>query len=150
MQEELAERISAMVHVFRAAGDDHKGFLPFVRCGLVTLGREWFGIDRWRMDKFMMFVRRFLRQVLAYSKNKDWENSEALAQVTKQIGCYVRFPNSNTTFLRRFLRLSTLPATLPQSPLPARAPRLPRLSPARPPWASSCTLPTSSWRSWPR
>ena len=31
------------------------------------MGREWFGIDKWRMDKFMMMSRRFLRQVVIKS-----------------------------------------------------------------------------------
>lgn len=37
--------------------------LLFIKCFFITMGREWFGIDKWRMDKFMMMARRFLRQV---------------------------------------------------------------------------------------
>jgi hypothetical protein len=40
-----------------------KAALLFMKCFFITMGREWFGIDRWRMDKFMMMTRRFLRQV---------------------------------------------------------------------------------------
>ncbi len=80
MQEDLAEKISSLVHVLRVA-DDELAFLPFVRCGLVTLGRDWFGLDRWRMDKFMMFVRRFLRHTFSFSKQREWKNVEGLVKV---------------------------------------------------------------------
>jgi ribosomal RNA-processing protein 1 len=39
-----------------------------MKCFFLTMGREWFGIDRWRMDKFMMLTRRFLRQVKTFAK----------------------------------------------------------------------------------
>ncbi len=47
----------------------------------MTLGREWLGIDNWRMDKFMMFVRRFLRQVFVYAASKEWKDLEGLIDV---------------------------------------------------------------------
>ncbi len=80
MQEELAERISSLCHVLSGCKDE-AAFLPFVRCALVTLGREWFGLDRWRTDKFMMFARRILRQTFRFSRNSKWENAEELTKV---------------------------------------------------------------------
>ncbi len=68
IQEELAENISNMVHCFLlvdAAGE-------FVRGFFVTHAREWVGIDKFRMDKFMMLVRRFLRQTFTYALRKEW------------------------------------------------------------------------------
>lgn len=65
VQEELAEQMSSLLHCFYQSGKSSlsNDGMMFVRCGLRTLGREWKGIDRFRMDKFMMLVRRFLRQV---------------------------------------------------------------------------------------
>jgi len=61
VQEELAENISNIVHCF-----DCEKALLYLECFLITLGREWIGIDRWRNDKFMMFARRILRQALLF------------------------------------------------------------------------------------
>ncbi len=83
VQEELAEKISNMVHVF-AVADPQLGFEPFVRCALVTLGREWFGLDKWRVDKFMMFVRRLLRQTFRFCKAIGWRNADSVAGVVAE------------------------------------------------------------------
>lgn len=34
--------------------------------------REWFGIDRLRMDKFMMLVRKFLFGLLRRFRQEQW------------------------------------------------------------------------------
>ncbi len=38
--------------------------------------REWFGIDKLRLDKFMMLVRKFLRQLFVHLATKDWYVAE--------------------------------------------------------------------------
>ena len=77
VQEELAENISSMVASFQTSQDG----LGFVQAFAKTFQREWFGVDRWRMDKTMMFVRRFLRHSLKLVANTEWEEVllEALA-----------------------------------------------------------------------
>lgn len=37
-----------------------------------TMRREWFGIDRLRLDKFLMLVRKFVAQLLAYLARHGW------------------------------------------------------------------------------
>lgn len=37
-----------------------------------TMRREWFGIDRLRLDKFLMLVRKFVAQLLACMKARKW------------------------------------------------------------------------------
>ena len=54
IQEELAESIGSMVNSF---GSNESAALLFASCFMATLAREWVGLDRWRMDKFMMLVR---------------------------------------------------------------------------------------------
>merc|ERR1719495_379469 len=71
VQEELAESISGMIKSFQSNQDSLGFFQAFAK----TFQREWFGVDRWRMDKTMMFVRRFLRQSLKQIANADWEES---------------------------------------------------------------------------
>jgi hypothetical protein len=56
------ENVPNIEHFSDCFGSEQAALL-FMKCFFVTMGREWFGIDRWRMDKFMMMTRRFLRQV---------------------------------------------------------------------------------------
>merc|ERR1719394_1101651 len=81
VQEELAESISGMIKSFQTNQDSLRFFQAFAK----TFQREWFGVDRWRMDKTMMFVRRFLRQSLKQIANADWEESllEAYIEVIR-------------------------------------------------------------------
>ena len=44
----------------------------FFRCALLTLRREWFGIDRLRMDKFLMFVRKLLHESFRFLGRQNW------------------------------------------------------------------------------
>eukprot|EP00092_Neocalanus_flemingeri_P025716 GFUD01027880.1.p1 GENE.GFUD01027880.1~~GFUD01027880.1.p1 ORF type:complete len:1062 (+),score=358.52 GFUD01027880.1:60-3245(+) len=69
VQEELAENISSFVTCFQS----NESSLVFIRSFFKTFGREWFGIDRWRSDKFMMFTRRFLRHIFKFVAIKEWE-----------------------------------------------------------------------------
>jgi len=39
---------------------------------LSTMRREWFGIDRLRLDKFMMLVRKFIRALFLYLQAQKW------------------------------------------------------------------------------
>merc|ERR1719189_472444 len=71
VQEELAESISSMVAIFQ----NSQNSIGFIRAFAKTFQREWNRVDRWRMDKTMMFVRRFLRQSLKQIANADWEES---------------------------------------------------------------------------
>lgn len=50
IQEELAESLSNIVHCF----DSMETALLYTKCTLKTLATEWFGIDRYRLDKFQM------------------------------------------------------------------------------------------------
>ena len=70
-QEELAEKISGMVHCFESSPDTAVAFMSGF---FATLGREWTGLDRFRMDKFMMLARRFLRQTFVFAKKSDWSD----------------------------------------------------------------------------
>ena len=43
-------------------------FQTFMR----TMRREWFGIDRLRLDKFLLLVRRFVRALFAHLRAVNW------------------------------------------------------------------------------
>ncbi|KAG5673854.1 hypothetical protein PVAND_003865 [Polypedilum vanderplanki] len=75
VQEELAEELGSLIHCF----PNIKIGIQFFQNFLETMCLEWFGIDQWRIDKFMMLVRRVTRQMLFALKNSDWDD-EALKQ----------------------------------------------------------------------
>ncbi|XP_026479436.1 ribosomal RNA processing protein 1 homolog [Ctenocephalides felis] len=69
IQEELADNISTLIHSFTNINDA----ILFFDCYLKTMVREWFGIDMHRLNKFMMFVRRMLRQFLVAVDHHKWK-----------------------------------------------------------------------------
>lgn len=95
VQEELSEELGSLIHCFPTI----KIAIQFFQNFLETMCIEWFGIDQWRIDKFMMvsnraqtkphsflihfhqnilqLVRRVTRQMLFAIKNVEWED-EAL------------------------------------------------------------------------
>ncbi|XP_070490723.1 ribosomal RNA processing protein 1 homolog isoform X2 [Chironomus tepperi] len=73
VQEELSEELGSLLHCF----PNIKIAIQFFQAFLETMCIEWFGIDQWRIDKFMMLVRRVTRQMLFAIKNVEWED-EAL------------------------------------------------------------------------
>ncbi|KAK4299080.1 hypothetical protein Pmani_028631 [Petrolisthes manimaculis] len=72
IQEALAEDISNLIHTIN--NNDAK--LIFIQTAFLTFAREWNGIDVFRINKYMMFIRRFLRQVFEFLKNTGWRKKE--------------------------------------------------------------------------
>ncbi|KAI3413792.1 hypothetical protein GPALN_011273 [Globodera pallida] len=70
LQEELAEDICSLVGLFRT----EEQLLEFVEAMLMTLSKEWPNIDRWRMDKFLMFIRRLIRTLFHRLAFRGWES----------------------------------------------------------------------------
>ncbi|QQP57003.1 Ribosomal RNA processing protein 1 -like protein-like Protein [Caligus rogercresseyi] len=62
IQEELSEKISQL-------------FDP---------DREWFGLDRWRLDKFLMLSRRMLRGSLKYLYDQGWTPLPAYMKIIRE------------------------------------------------------------------
>jgi ribosomal RNA-processing protein 1 len=67
VQEELAEQIAGLTHALR-----HKVALTYLGVFYITARREWVGIDRHRMDKYLRLVRRVTSHALRYCANRDW------------------------------------------------------------------------------
>lgn len=49
-----------------------QGALQYFRIFARTMQREWFGIDKLRLDKFMMLARKVLRQVYVHLQKTGW------------------------------------------------------------------------------
>nr|XP_018895930.1 PREDICTED: ribosomal RNA processing protein 1 homolog isoform X1 [Bemisia tabaci] len=71
-QEDLANEISSLIH----APPTFESSLLFIRTFYLTMVVEWLGIDHHRRDKFMMLVRRFLRQSFELIRKKKWAQEE--------------------------------------------------------------------------
>lgn len=82
IQEELSDNICKLVHVFGNVDIS----LLFLGVFFQTESREWSGIDRWRMDKFMMLSREMLGQGLALLKKAKWKKKyiELFCQILKK------------------------------------------------------------------
>ncbi|XP_035267815.1 ribosomal RNA processing protein 1 homolog A isoform X2 [Anguilla anguilla] len=68
-QEELSTRISGLIHWLQNVDTQ---FL-FLESFLMTINREWNGIDRLRMDKFYSLVRFVLRETFEMLKRREWD-----------------------------------------------------------------------------
>jgi hypothetical protein len=49
IKDQLASQISSWIHEFR----DNDQARLYIDAGFATFAREWWGIDRWRLSKFM-------------------------------------------------------------------------------------------------
>ncbi|KAK6016968.1 nucleolar protein,Nop52, partial [Ostertagia ostertagi] len=71
LQEELADRISQLQLVFTREEER----VLFVESIFRSLAKEWNHIDRWRMDKFLMMMRRVLRVLFTHLSSLQWKKS---------------------------------------------------------------------------
>lgn len=67
-QESLATKIASLLRSF----DRIDSCLQFYAMFLKTMAMEWSGIDQWRIDKFMMLVRKVTRELLCIIQSKEW------------------------------------------------------------------------------
>ena len=73
---ELAEKLSGLLFVFKDSVDLT---CLFIQTFFNTIQREWVGIDRLRLDKFMLFIRFFIRHVFVYLGAKNgWDGELSL------------------------------------------------------------------------
>lgn len=72
IQQDLAERMAGLLECFN---DNDDQTLLFIRVYFKTIIREWNGIDKWRMDKFMYLMRWMLNRSFDYLNRKSWEKT---------------------------------------------------------------------------
>ncbi|XP_011501187.1 PREDICTED: ribosomal RNA processing protein 1 homolog [Ceratosolen solmsi marchali] len=78
VQEELAESLSKIVHCFNSMDTA----LLYTKCTFKCFATEWFGIDRYRIDKFEMLVKRILRQTFEMCKKESWNKEWVVGVAT--------------------------------------------------------------------
>lgn len=67
-QQQLARDLADLLHNLSPAN-----FLLFANAFWRTMAREWNGIDKLRMDKFLYLVRCYVREGLRFLKARKWE-----------------------------------------------------------------------------
>eukprot|EP01127_Copromyxa_protea_P001998 TRINITY_DN118_c0_g1_i1.p1 TRINITY_DN118_c0_g1~~TRINITY_DN118_c0_g1_i1.p1 ORF type:complete len:711 (-),score=274.77 TRINITY_DN118_c0_g1_i1:442-2550(-) len=77
VQHELAQRMSAMVHLIRSTEDS----VLFVASFWKTMNREWRGIDAHRLDKFLALCRYFIHEMFSAIARKKWSEDILLGFV---------------------------------------------------------------------
>ncbi|KAI8615827.1 nucleolar protein,Nop52-domain-containing protein [Chytriomyces sp. MP71] len=71
VQHELAERLAGLA----ISLEDSSKSLLYINGFWSILVREWFGIDRLRLDKFYNLIRNFHRAAFAFLEKNSWEAS---------------------------------------------------------------------------
>lgn len=79
-QEEAVECVSGMIHLI----ENYESAIYYIRGFFNALVKQWDRISHYRIDKFLMFVRRFLRQMLVMLKNYEW-NTEKLDTFSREL-----------------------------------------------------------------
>lgn len=69
LQEELIDNIASLIDAF--SSEQHSR--NYIQVLFETLSKEWPMIDRWRMDKFLLLVRRLFRVIFIRLAVKNWE-----------------------------------------------------------------------------
>ena len=79
VQEELSARITGLVSAFPKTADS----LGFIRVFFATMAREWHGIDKFRLDKYLMMIRDMLAATFQLMTSASWslDNCQILANV---------------------------------------------------------------------
>ena len=69
IQRELALVLSELVHCFRKP----TLFITWCECFFLTLQREWYRMDKYRIDKYYTLIRFYIRNIFAYMMKNQWE-----------------------------------------------------------------------------
>lgn len=99
VQEDLASLLAKLIHSLK----DLKAVCMFVDAFVLTMGREWHGIDSLRLDKFYMLIRRVIREVFVYVQTMKWEEN-TVNEISKALfngpcGTKATFPGGVIMFL---------------------------------------------------
>ncbi|CDW59025.1 nucleolar protein,Nop52 containing protein [Trichuris trichiura] len=77
-QENLADQIADLIGAFKSARQK----LVFVKVFFTEIGKQWYNLDKWRMDKYMMLMRRFFRAIVRLLNDQNW-NDPLFCQVSR-------------------------------------------------------------------
>jgi ribosomal RNA-processing protein 1 len=68
VQEDLAERMASLIYLF----EDRESSLLFIKCFWQTMKREWYGIDRIRLNKYYILFKRIIFHTFRFLEENQW------------------------------------------------------------------------------
>ncbi|CEF63518.1 Ribosomal RNA processing protein 1 homolog [Strongyloides ratti] len=71
LHEDLCDRIVAVHDIFKRANER----ISFYYCLLSFIDKNILSIDKWRINKFLMLVRRIFRHIFSYTSKNSWNES---------------------------------------------------------------------------
>eukprot|EP01047_Picozoa_sp_COSAG01_P061346 COSAG01_NODE_7649_length_3114_cov_4.421559_1_plen_253_part_00 len=98
VQNELSENLARLLHVCQ-----RNVRYEFFRAFLVTMEREWGGIDALRMDKYYYMIRRFFRELFSHCAQLSWDDrtvGRVARLLTGQKGGPLRVPEPEPELAR--------------------------------------------------
>ncbi|CAD5111088.1 DgyrCDS436 [Dimorphilus gyrociliatus] len=105
VQEKLADVLASLLTCFK----DKDSLLSFIEMFFETENREWFNLDRWRVDKFMMLFRRVFRGSLELLRDRNWDRDlvEGFAQTYERQFLTADNSNISDELLLHFIDIFT-------------------------------------------
>uniref|UniRef100_A0A0V0G569 Putative nucleolar protein n=1 Tax=Triatoma dimidiata TaxID=72491 RepID=A0A0V0G569_TRIDM len=88
VQEEVVEAISNLMHCFNKFSEAQ----TFIMCFFQTLSETWFGLDAHRLDKYLMLVRRFLRQSFVLMESYEWKKEQLMELIASFKKAFLKAP----------------------------------------------------------
>jgi ribosomal RNA-processing protein 1 len=74
VQQALAQEMADIVLSIEQSKDEESdGAMRFLEGFFDAMVREWWGLDKWRVDKFMMLVRRFVGAGMRLLAQRSWQ-----------------------------------------------------------------------------
>ncbi|KAF2761631.1 Nop52-domain-containing protein [Pseudovirgaria hyperparasitica] len=70
VQQRLANDLASLVDIL-----PHETVLPFLSAFWKTMAAQWSEIDRLRMDKFLLLIRRYLHTSFKFLSHDNWKNT---------------------------------------------------------------------------
>ena len=100
VQQDLATLLAKLIHSLR----DLTAVCKFIDAFVLTMGREWHGIDVLRLDKFYMLIRKVLREAFVYVQAMKWDEDTVteISQALFNGPCNAKtnaFPNGVIMFM---------------------------------------------------
>lgn len=75
VQNELVTNLAQMLRGMTGTADLRNRATLFVDCFFVTMNREWAGLDRYRLDKYLLLIRRVLHEMFKFCEVAKWQTS---------------------------------------------------------------------------
>ena len=118
VQQELALRLASLTRELRD-GDGSPRALLFLRAFFDTVRREWMGLDRLRLDKFMSLIRRMVAETIRLCADSSWHDDTVKSVASLLAECVMTQRPDGIRFHVTDVFVEELASTAPDVPVAA-------------------------------